>query len=578
MKQKLFMSLLIGIVFVFVFAFGVSAEVTIYNDAPAKTNIVVSTDDVVVFDDGFCCPTGYVFKDVKEIANGTLNGPTVTQAFDFSYINGKTTKSYNFSNVVSVDFPQGMTYIGGYGIVGFTNLKRVSFPDTITGFGMAVLKNCTSLEECVFEHDENDGLTTLCPEFFENCSNLRAISLPDCMTTFGWNQHNLDGSYFKGCTNLGAIHLPKKLQVMYGQTDEKSVFGMLTNAYFVNEAFTYDNIPTKPEIYYFPSGLTTTTGTVFRSCKNLNSIMVFGESLTSITRGWELEEAAAGNGARPIVVFLGDMTDVNVNGWVVDAVYFVNENDIGPSSVSISGNQTIYYCNADSHHLTEKTVVTDAKCGVDEATISYCFCGSEIAKVVNEGTALSHDYDYLNSKATLVSLSYVSYMANGEKVVTCGKCGENGELESPALFTCLGYSAPEDGRGRIAIGFTVNNEAIAEYEKATGKTLKYGVFAVLKDRLGDNDVFSEDGTAEDGVIKAEITSYEFVAFELKIVGFTDEYKDIKLAMGAYVATIDGETTEYSYMQGGEPNENEKYCFVSYNDIVGKPSTDEKVTQ
>ena len=74
-------------------------------------------------------------------------------------------------------------------------------------------------------------------------------------------------------------------------------------------------------------------------------------------------------------------------------------------------------------------------------------------------------------------------------------------------------------------------------------------------------------------VKIQITNYEFAAFELKIVGFTDTQKDTKLAMGAYVAITDGETTEYSYMQGGEPNENEKYCFVSYNDIVGAPSTD-----
>ena len=104
------------------------------------------------------------------------------------------------------------------------------------------------------------------------------------------------------------------------------------------------------------------------------------------------------------------------------------------------------------------------------------------------------------------------------------------------------------------------------------------MFAVLQSRLGDNDVFSKDGTAADGVINAEITNYEFVAFELKIVGFTDEQKDTKLAMGAYVAVTDGETTEYSYMQSGASNENEKYCFVSYNDIVGAPSTDEEVTQ
>mgnify|MGYP003305062600 CR=1 FL=1 len=82
-----------------------------------------------------------------------------------------------------------------------------------------------------------------------------------------------------------------------------------------------------------------------------------------------------------------------------------------------------------------------------------------------------------------------------------------------------------------------------EYEEITGKTLKYGVFAVSQDRLGVNDVFGEDGTTAEGVINAEITSYEFVAFELKIAGFTDEHKDTKFAMGAYVAVTEGEETE-----------------------------------
>ena len=49
-------------------------------------------------------------------------------------------------------------------------------------------------------------------------------------------------------------------------------------------------------------------------------------------------------------------------------------------------------------------------------------------------------------------------------------------------------------------------------------------------------------------------------------------------MGAYVAVTEGETTEYSILQSGTPNENEKYCFVSYNDIVGNPSSDEETAQ
>ena len=163
---------------------------------------------------------------------------------------------------------------------------------------------------------------------------------------------------------------------------------------------------------------------------------------------------------------------------------------------------------------------------------------------------------------------FTSFMEKSYVKSTCPRCEQGTVLKEIApLFTCKGYSGPEFADAGIAIGFTVNNEAIAEYEEITGKTLKYGVFAVLQSRLGDNNVFSKDGTVADGVINAEITNYEFVAFELKIVGFTDEHKDTKFAMGAYVAVTEGEETEYSYMQVGTPNANEKYCFVSYNDIV-----------
>ncbi len=174
----------------------------------------------------------------------------------------------------------------------------------------------------------------------------------------------------------------------------------------------------------------------------------------------------------------------------------------------------------------------------------------------------------------IVNIQYVDYLSEGEKSTVCLDCGSLPLItKAPALFTCLGYSAPENGRDGIAIGYTVNKEAIEEYTSVTGKTLKYGVFAVLKDRLGDNDIFGEDGTASEGVISVEISSYKFASFELKITGFeTEEHMSAKLAMGAYVAVTYGETTEYSYMQFGTPNENEKYCFISYNDIVGKPSS------
>ena len=169
----------------------------------------------------------------------------------------------------------------------------------------------------------------------------------------------------------------------------------------------------------------------------------------------------------------------------------------------------------------------------------------------------------------VTTIVYENYGIEGTKTTACTNegCKHVATEKIPALIVCLGYSAPEYDGNEIAIGFAINDEAIKEYEKATGKTLKYGVFAVAKNKLGTNDIFNKDnGTVADGVINADIDN-QYVGFELKIGGFTDANKDVKLALGAYVIANDGENDEYSYIQEGESVENEKYVFVSFDDIV-----------
>ena len=173
---------------------------------------------------------------------------------------------------------------------------------------------------------------------------------------------------------------------------------------------------------------------------------------------------------------------------------------------------------------------------------------------------MPHNYD------VCVDISYDDFSKTGKKTLKCTNCDDTITVEAPALFTCRGYSAPEDGRGGIAIGFTVNNEAIAEYEEATGEKVSYGVFAALAEKIGANDIFGADGKALAGVIVADITNTGFDIFNLKIVGFTDEQKDTKLAMGAFVGTTKDGKTEYAYLQGGTPETGAKYFFASYNDV------------
>ena len=204
---------------------------------------------------------------------------------------------------------------------------------------------------------------------------------------------------------------------------------------------------------------------------------------------------------------------------------------------------------------------------VTEGSVFNDFTAEGVNILFNDSDGLD---DYVTAKhdfSIFGGVSYVRFNEEGTRTLICSVCGAQSYESLPALFICLGYSTPEAGASSITIGYTVNNQAVKEYEEVVGKTLRYGVFAVAKEKLGDKEIFDSDGKAATNVINAEISNCELSAFELKIVGFTDGNKDNKLAMGAYVVVRDDISAEYSYMQFGTPIEGEKYCFISYNDIV-----------
>lgn len=167
----------------------------------------------------------------------------------------------------------------------------------------------------------------------------------------------------------------------------------------------------------------------------------------------------------------------------------------------------------------------------------------------------------------VLSLVYESYDKEGEKKIRCNICDIVDSVKAPALFDCLGFSAPEDGTNGIAIGYTVNLEALKDFEEVTGKVINYGVFAGLKDRVGNQPIFDASGKATEGVVSVDLTSYGYPSFNLKVVNFTDAYRYALLTMGAYVVTKSGDVTEYTYIQGGEADENEIYYFTSYDKVV-----------
>ena len=522
MKKKIFLVLAVVAMLACVFAISASAAECIDDIYYTFSG----TEATVSSDNQEKCEVETVVIPEKVIFNGTEYTVTAiaTKAFGNGNANGGNSK------IKSVTIPSTVTSIGDYAFANCANITTVNSYSTILGSYM--FYNCPLVEYVALKNTVTISNHAFCNTLSTNSKNTNISSLvfPDTLESIG--------SYAFARCQITKIVIPANTSTIGAN------------------AFTDCDKLEKAVVLG-----TTLNTTVFNNCSVLDELVL----TENIAYGHK--DAIKDTAKNFTTYYTGS------DPSVIKTLF------AGTSRIDSAIAQPY---NADSNYTGSIKIIYD----VNLCVAAFDGVHTEPQDDGDCTTALicsvCADYKYKEAEEHTISerVTYASFLQDGEHYIGCTNDGCTYGISEKlnALFTCLGYSAPEDGRGGIAIGFTVNNEAIAEYEEITGKTLKYGVFAVLKDRLGNNDVFSEDGTVAEGAINADITSYEFALFELKIVGFTDEYKDIKLAMGAYVAVTDGETTEYSYLQSGTPNENEKYCFVSYNDIVGAPSNDEEVTQ
>ena len=448
----------------------------------------------------------------------------------------------------------GITEIGDEAFRGVDSIKYIKLPSTLVTLGTQALRDNDVLQYIDYNNCSIEELGKF--EFYDNKA-LITVTLPNSLTSLGADR------IFNGCSKLQVLYLPSGLTSI---GSVKNIGGL----YFTDEPYQLEwtdgmfdsenwngQKPQKPTVYYFPENLGNFEE-AFNSCHNLNDVIVFPEGVTTITN-----KNTFYNLDNKTFVFLGEVTSFYQESNKKSNFYFINDS-VTEETLTVTGNgkHNLFFHSA-GVHACEKTEEIGATCLENAKLVKICFCGNQYETQENENTALGHNHSIFEE------LVYVNYLEQGDYNYMCERCGNIASKEkAPALFLCLGYSASETGVGGIAIGYMVDGEAIANYTSTTGVTLKYGVFAVMQSKLGDNDVFGDDGAATNGVINAEITNYGFTAFELKVTGFTDEYKDAKLAMGAYVLVKDGENTEYSYMQDDAKGEKiGNYYFVSYNDVI-----------
>ena len=219
------------------------------------------------------------------------------------------------------------------------------------------------------------------------------------------------------------------------------------------------------------------------------------------------------------------------------------------------GNFT--FLNAKQISYEEYVLDTSAYEKGNYIIFGYDPCEAFCEPFVEEGTVREGTIAYENG-----------YLEKGVKSTACPICGTlaKGTAVDP-IFTCYGYSVPENGQGGIVIFYTIDKIALGEYTSITGKSITYGVFVASYEKLGENDAVNKNGVLADGVVGTAIKNKDNAGFEIKVVGFTtDAQKSAKLVVSAYAITTKDDEAEISYLQAEVPTEGSRYNIITFNDF------------
>ena len=154
---------------------------------------------------------------------------------------------------------------------------------------------------------------------------------------------------------------------------------------------------------------------------------------------------------------------------------------------------------------------------------------------------------------TLVYITYEDYSKEGVKTITCANCGVAETESVPAIFFCPGFSNPENDNYAIAVGYTVNLKALAEFkELSRDGDLKFGVMVVNPNHLDGKNTFMVNGlvNASSGVLQVDMSNSEYSNVSVVINGFTGKAENLSLVIALYAYTdkdevvyIQSETTK-----------------------------------
>ena len=176
----------------------------------------------------------------------------------------------NSKNLEEIIIPDTVTLMNSYAFEA-SGIKRITIPDTkIDPFGMALFKDCTSLETVNIEAyiDETYGDSGL-HATFENCTSLKYVNISSGKIK------TIYRDAFKNCTSLEKIVIPEGTRII--------------------EPSAFENCTSLKEVVW-PSSISSVSETAFKGCNLLNQKYPEGFALKSdgYYRGGDIDLKVSG--------------------------------------------------------------------------------------------------------------------------------------------------------------------------------------------------------------------------------------------------------------------------------------------
>ncbi len=164
----------------------------------------------------------------------------------------------------SYSVPDGVTSIGPYTFYNCSSLESISIPNSVTDIGKQAFYNCRGLESVIIP----DSVTSIGKQAFCECTKLKDVTIPQSVKEIGEYA-------FEFCENLAKVNITD-IAAWCNIDFEGNIFA---NPLYYAENLYLNNILV--DDITIPDGVTSIGEQAFYNCKSLRSVII-GDDVTSI--------------------------------------------------------------------------------------------------------------------------------------------------------------------------------------------------------------------------------------------------------------------------------------------------------